>query len=213
MFVYITENTINGKKYIGMCTREDTGYLGSGALLKNAIEKYGKHNFKRTIIQTCDTFEELCDAEKYWIDYYDAVNSDRYYNLIEGGLGGNSERLKDYWQSLTPDQRKVVRNWKPHFANGGGKGANNYWYGKSTSANVKKVWDDRPPERKAEIMRKVNDTRKKNGSSAGINNNMYGSSAIREQNLRWYTNGSETIYVTEGTQPEGFVRGRKYVKK
>jgi hypothetical protein len=31
--------------------------------------------------------------------------------------------------------------------------------------------------------------------------------------FKWYTNGAETIYVTEGTQPEGFIRGRKYVKK
>lgn len=213
MFIYITENKINGMKYIGMCTREDNGYLGSGTLLKNAIRKYGKDNFKRTIVQRCDTFEELCDAEADWIKKHDAVNSDKFYNLVEGGLGGNADKLKQYWRGLTPDQRKTVRNWKPHFANGGGAGANNYWYGKSTGANVKKVWDDRTPERKAEIMHKVNSTRKKNGSSAGINNNMYGRSAVKEQNLKWYTNGEETIYVTEGTQPEGFIRGRKYVKK
>ena len=37
---------------------------------------------------------------------------------------------------------------------------------------------------------------------------MYGRSAITEKNLKWYTNGKENKYITEGTQPNGFVRGR-----
>lgn len=39
-------------------------------------------------------------------------------------------------------------------------------------------------------------------------NPMYGRSAVAEQNLKWYTNGKETIYVSEGTQPAGFTPGR-----
>lgn len=213
MFIYITENTIDGKKYIGMCTRNDPNYIGSGVLLRNAIKKYGKNSFKRTVLQECGTFEELCEAEKYWIDYYDAVNSPNFYNLIEGGYGGNTDQLKAYWSSLTPEERKRVRNWKPFFKTNPPVGEKNPNYGKSSSARVKKVWEGRDEERKTEIAAKTSSTRKRNGSSAGINNNMYGRSAIREQNLRWYTNGAETIYVTEGTQPEGFIRGRKYVKK
>ena len=47
--------------------------------------------------------------------------------------------------------------------------------------------------------------------NTGKNNSMYGRSAISEQNLKWYTNGTKTIYCPEGDQPEGYRRGRTTV--
>lgn len=44
-------------------------------------------------------------------------------------------------------------------------------------------------------------------------NPMHGRSAIVEKNLKWYTNGSENLYLTEGTEPEGFSRGRSNLKR
>lgn len=44
---------------------------------------------------------------------------------------------------------------------------------------------------------------------SGSKNPMAGRSAAKEQNLKWYTNGVEVIFVSEGTAPAGFVRGRK----
>lgn len=38
---------------------------------------------------------------------------------------------------------------------------------------------------------------------------MFGRSAVREQNLKWYTNGVEVRYLPEGTEPDGWIRGRK----
>jgi hypothetical protein len=49
--------------------------------------------------------------------------------------------------------------------------------------------------------------------SKGKYNSMHGRSAIAEQRLRWYNNGSKNIYVTECTEPEGFVRGRIGLKR
>lgn len=43
---------------------------------------------------------------------------------------------------------------------------------------------------------------------SGSNNPMYGRSAVVENNLRWYNNGMKNIYVTEGTAPENFNKGR-----
>lgn len=88
MIIYITENIINGNKYIGLDTNNDPKYLGSGLYLKRAISKYGKDNFKKTILEECTSFDELCEREKYWISYYDAVNSEEFYNIAEGGNGG-----------------------------------------------------------------------------------------------------------------------------
>ena len=70
-FIYITTNHVNGKKYIGQKKYDDKGkwkdYLGSGKHLKNAINKYGRENFSKEIIEECETKELLNEREKYWI--------------------------------------------------------------------------------------------------------------------------------------------------
>lgn len=54
----------------------------------------------------------------------------------------------------------------------------------------------------------------KNRDLTGSKNPMYGRSAIKEQNFKWYNNGEENLYISEGTQPENFILGRiiKYKK-
>ena len=48
MIIYLTTNLINGKIYIGLLTNlKKKNYLGSGKILKKAINAYGKENFKR----------------------------------------------------------------------------------------------------------------------------------------------------------------------
>lgn len=53
-FIYMTHNLVNGKRYIGKRKYDAAGrwvdYLGSGVLLSRAIQKYGKENFRREII-------------------------------------------------------------------------------------------------------------------------------------------------------------------
>jgi hypothetical protein len=50
--------------------------------------------------------------------------------------------------------------------------------------------------------------------TSGSKNSMFGRSAVIENNLRWYNNGTENIYVPAGTQSNLFVPGRiiKYKK-
>lgn len=88
-FIYITTNMINGKRYIGQ-KKFDGGsrwksYLGSGHYLMKAIKKYGKNNFIRNIVDIAYSFDELNEKEKAWIDNYNAVDSEDFYNRIEGG--------------------------------------------------------------------------------------------------------------------------------
>jgi hypothetical protein len=113
MIVYKTVNTINGKSYIGKYEGDNPDYLGSGVLLKKAIQKYGKSVFKRQTIEECTDRNNLAEREKYWINFFDAVNSKNYYNIKEGGIGGFCEKShtpsmysenasKRYGQKLKP---------------------------------------------------------------------------------------------------------------
>lgn len=64
--LYKTTNLINQKFYIGMHStkNKDDSYLGSGKILLLAIKKYGRSNFKKEILDTCPSREDLAKQEK-----------------------------------------------------------------------------------------------------------------------------------------------------
>lgn len=68
MVIYKTTNLVNGMIYIGKKSQDYDTYLGSGLLLKRAIAKYGKDNFKKEIIDTAQTIDEL--NEKEILDFF-----------------------------------------------------------------------------------------------------------------------------------------------
>jgi group I intron endonuclease len=80
MVIYLTTNLINGKKYIGLDSYNRPWYLGSGTVLKKAIVKYGKSNFKKEILEKCSTIEELRERELYWINKFQAHTNPEFYN-------------------------------------------------------------------------------------------------------------------------------------
>lgn len=90
MIIYKTTNIINDKIYIGKDEKNDSKYLGSGKILKAAIKKYGRLNFVKEILEKCNTREELCEREKYWIQLYNSQNTQIGYNIAMGGLGGDT---------------------------------------------------------------------------------------------------------------------------
>lgn len=62
-------------------------YLGSGKVLKQAINKYKKENFKRVIVYLASSKKELDYKEKELIGFFDAVQNEDWYNVAEGGTG------------------------------------------------------------------------------------------------------------------------------
>ena len=52
MNIYLITNRINKKKYVGAELRNNPDYFGSGRLIKNAINQFGKENFTKEIIYT-----------------------------------------------------------------------------------------------------------------------------------------------------------------
>lgn len=98
-YIYLIENMINNKKYIGKHVSsvfEPERYIGSGKIFLEAVEKYGKDNFKCSLIEECFSEKELNEREIYWINFYNAVESDNFYNLSYGGNGGDLSKYIDY---------------------------------------------------------------------------------------------------------------------
>ena len=50
--IYLTTNLVNNKKYIGVDTKNNKYYFGSGTIIKQALKKYGKNNFTKEILET-----------------------------------------------------------------------------------------------------------------------------------------------------------------
>ena len=86
--IYKTTNLINGKIYVGFHSTDDLedSYLGSGWILKAAIKKYGKENFKREILMVCPTREEAREVEACLVDELFVKRPDTY-NTALGGMG------------------------------------------------------------------------------------------------------------------------------
>ena len=123
-FIYLTTNLVNGKKYIGKHFGFlDDGYIGSGKLLKRAIEKYGKENFQRKILSFSSSEEENSEKEKYFIALFKACESDLFYNIHEGGEGGNTTKGMSPQEKQELGKKLSLRR----------SGKNNPMYGKKRS--------------------------------------------------------------------------------
>lgn len=91
LFIYKTTNILSGKYYIGMHSTDDLddGYLGSGTRLRYSINKHGKENFIREILEFCKTREELKNREVEIVNLNEIAKID-CINLKVGGYGGFS---------------------------------------------------------------------------------------------------------------------------
>ena len=108
-YTYQTKNLINGKTYVGIHTTSnlDDGYIGSGTLLKKAIAKHGKENFKMEILDFFDTREEASVEEEFLINE-DWVLSEDNYNLVGGGFN-----TKAFYGKLKKEHsERATANWR-----------------------------------------------------------------------------------------------------
>jgi group I intron endonuclease len=103
MIVYKTTNLMNGKIYVGQDSKNDKNYLGSGDLIKRAIKKYGKLNFKKETLVICHNQTELNEAERFWIKELKTVEFG--YNIALGGTNGTMLNRKH-----TENTRQLIRD-------------------------------------------------------------------------------------------------------
>ena len=102
-YVYAIVNKINLKLYFGSHSWDgeglDPNYYGSGRIIKQAVNKYGKDNFIVYPIAFYPTAEECRKAEEELLTRYDIKNNPYCYNLSNIASGGEkvqtlSEEMK-----------------------------------------------------------------------------------------------------------------------
>ena len=91
MFYYMYEvrNLVNGKIYVGVHKTKnlDDGYMGSGKVIRSAIDKYGIENFVKIIIEHFDCASSMFAKEKEVVNE-EFLSRPDVYNLRAGGFGG-----------------------------------------------------------------------------------------------------------------------------
>lgn len=94
--VYKITNKITGKIYIGITNQgSGTRYrhhwyearIGDPCPIHKSMAKYGEENFTLEIIDFAETYEELKEKEKFYINKFNSMDRSIGYNLTEGGDG------------------------------------------------------------------------------------------------------------------------------
>lgn len=89
--VYVHQNKINGKRYVGITNNTSKRWYGKGKhyngcpYFYSAIQKYGWDNFAHEVIVRGLTLAEASEMEQYYIAKYKTCDKEYGYNLTRGG--------------------------------------------------------------------------------------------------------------------------------
>ena len=162
-FIYLTIDLKNGKGYIGqhkMYNQKtlDPDYIGSGVIISNIKKKYGLKRFNRQILYFCESEEELNEMEIYYINYFNAVESENFYNIAEGGY-------KNPLAGKTIEEMKIISNKISAKVNG----EKNAMYGKNSEDYMTKeaIIEKRKNQSIAQKKR-FNDKKEREKTSIGV---------------------------------------------
>ena len=88
-FIYRTTNLLNGRYYVGLHSTDNVNddYIGSGTRFLNEVNKYGRENFKREIIEFLPSRKDLKARERSLVNE-DMLKDPLCLNLKLGGEGG-----------------------------------------------------------------------------------------------------------------------------
>lgn len=167
-------------KYIGKHYGElDDTYLGSGKLLKQDILKYGKDNFTKSILHISNDDLENSEKEKQFIALYNAVSNPLFYNIHEGGSGGNTTA------GYSPEEKEDLRRKLSEI----NRGKNNGMYGKHHTEQTKAFLSYWAEFERDNSHYKTDEFRQKMSKlTSGINNGMYGKKHTEESKQKMSIN-------------------------
>lgn len=115
--IYMFENKVNNKKYIGQSRSIETrkkahyncslniSYNGYETKFYRALRKYGYNNFEFSILELC-SIEELNDRERYFIEFYDSFKNG--YNSSIGGEVVANGYGEDHHQAVLTEKEILI---------------------------------------------------------------------------------------------------------
>lgn len=119
MVVYMIENKINHKKYIGITTNSFAERYPHGirahhnSHLRKSVKKYGQKNFKVTLLEkNVEDIETLQELETQYIEKYDTCNKDKGYNKSLGGYGVRLPQpfSKEHCKKISETKKEIGLN-------------------------------------------------------------------------------------------------------
>lgn len=151
--VYKTTNLINNRIYIGVHKTRNPNdrYLGSGNLIKSAIEKYGRENFQKEVLFL---FSEAENAYLKEAELVDAafLSQKETYNLRVGGTNSNKNKHAQVgsenphygtvWVHLEDQAKKIQASELDFFkATGWTKGRGAFFSVRLSKGNSTRTWN------------------------------------------------------------------------
>ena len=205
-YLYKITNLVNNKIYVGVhkTMNINDGYMGSGKVIKDAIQKYGINNFKKDILETFEDSESMYAKEKQIVNE-EFLSRDDVYNLRRGGHGGfdylNSNGLNTQWKDKNSKQLKTSISLKQKWKNDP-----NYALALRAVLGVRSDNFIESAKQSFSGRSHTNNTREKMRNSAvgkhnGNKNSQFGSMWITNGNINKKINKTDSI-------PDGWRKGR-----
>lgn len=204
--IYKITNILNGRFYIGMHSTKNPhdGYLGSGKRIKAEINKYGKENFRKEILEQVSSRKILKEREAQIVNS-ELLADPLCLNLIFGGEGGwetynaNSE-LQRAKAIRGNAKQKILKETDSEWAEKASQSRSNAMKQRHTAGNVTiPSWTGK--HHCEEAKRKIGE---KNSQMTGEKNSQFGTC--------WVTNGVP-LKIKKDKLDEylamGYSRGRK----
>lgn len=115
-YFYKITNLKNNKYYYGVhSTRNlEDNYMGSGAIIRKIINKYGTEFLHKDILKFFKSAEEMFNYEKEFVNE-DVINDPNCYNLVGGG---NGYTLNHYVSQEVKDKISAKIKNRPSFNKG-----------------------------------------------------------------------------------------------
>ena len=126
-YVYLTTDNKHDVKYVGQHKTNHTEikdmlndrYFGKGVRIKELIKDHGKSIFSKEILETCKDKEEAEFWELFYIDQYDAIESDDFYNVwrtasehfTDQANSEMSELKKEYYKHNPGKHSRDMKAW------------------------------------------------------------------------------------------------------
>ena len=195
MFYYLYQitNKVNGKIYVGVHkTRNlDDGYMGSGRIIRSAIQKHGLSNFSKVILETFENAEAMYAREKEVVNEEFLLREDTY-NLRRGGFGGwdhqnnNSEIQRIKCIKGNEKMKKLKETDEDWFNKKIEKQSNSLKELYKTGKMISPGWSPKAllKAQSDEAKEKRKQTKIKNEVGMGSKNSMFGRTWIKNKTLK-----------------------------